>query len=296
MQLSRARQSLGGNGLDYITCDDVFFECRNISLISFFADIGCGRVPESYGLLRYFRGLRAHHGPRKAADLGYGRLVGEREVRGCRILRAKDMRDDLDILEEVIVYEQRVGEHEDGLRDSQSVFQWPRRLGLKMLDRIVRDIANGAAGERGHLGNLHVFVDGQLALEGEHGIALDGVIGPYSDQLERIGAYKTVSCDVLACQHRLEQKAVFRVVGDAEIGDDGCDKVCGELDVHRDAIAAFLVVNQTFDVLERGECRQHLGVHDSFFLGIVLRPPIKKYKKTGARLQFLRIRTACLVS
>ncbi len=130
-----------------------------------------------------------------------------------------------------------------------------------MLDRIERDIADGATRERGHLGYLHVFVDGQFTLEGEHRVPLDSFIGSDSDQLERVGAYETVPCDVLAREHRLEQKTVLRVVSDAEIGDDGRDEVCRKLDVHGHAVAALFVVDQAFKVVERGKGGQHLGVH-----------------------------------
>lgn len=167
------------------------------------------------------------------------------------------MRDDLDGLEEVIVYEQRVREHEHGLGQLQALLERPRRLWLKVLNRVVRDVSDRTAGERGHLWYLDVLVHGQFPLEGEHRIALDGFMGPDLDDLERIGAYEAVPGDVLARQDGLEQEAVFRVVGDAQIGDDGRDEIGGELDVHGHAIAALFLENQAFEVVERGYGRQH---------------------------------------
>jgi hypothetical protein len=46
----------------------------------------------------------------------HSRLVDESEVQRHRVFGAKYVRDDLDGLKEVILYEQRVREHEDGLR------------------------------------------------------------------------------------------------------------------------------------------------------------------------------------
>jgi len=171
------------------------------------------------------------------------------------------VRDDLDGLEEVVVYEQRVREHEHGLWQFQAVPERPRRLWLKVLNRVVRDVADGAAGERGHLRYLDVLVDGQFPLEGVHRVALDGFMRPDLDHLERIGAYEAVPGDVFARQDGLEQKAVFRVVGDAQIGDDRRDEVGGELDVHGHAITALFLEDQAFEVVERGYGRQHLWVH-----------------------------------
>lgn len=130
-----------------------------------------------------------------------------------------------------------------------------------MLDRVVRDVADGAAGERRDLRYLDVLVYGQFPLEGVHRIALDGLMGPDFDHLERIGAYEAVPSDVLARQDGLEQEAVFRVVGDAQVGDDGRDEIGGELDVHGHAIAALFLEDQAFEVVERGYGRQHLWVH-----------------------------------
>ena len=175
------------------------------------------------------------------------------------------MRDDLDGLKEVVVYEQRVREHEDGFRNPQAVLQRPRRLWLKVLNRVVRDIADGAAGERGHLGDLDVSVDGELALEGEHGIALDCLIGPDLDQLERIGADEAVPGDVLAGEDGLEQEAVLGSVGDAQVGDHGRDEVGGELDVHGHAVAALFLEDPAFEVFERGNGRQRVWVHGCKF-------------------------------
>ena len=198
---------------------------------------------QGYRFLRHFRCGRVHHQACKAANLRHGRLVDEREVGGRRVFGAKYVRDDLDVLEEVIVYEQRVREHEHGLWQSQAVLERPRRLWLEVLNRVVRDVADRAAGERGHLRYLDVLVDGQFALEGVHRIALDGFVGPDFDHLERIGAYEAVPSDVLARQDGLEQEAVFRVVGDAQIGDDGRDEIGGELDVHGHAITALFMEN-----------------------------------------------------
>src|SRR6266436_3892442 len=121
-----------------------------------------------------------------------------------------------------------------------------------MLNRVVRHKTDCAAGERGHLGYLDVFVDRQFPLESEHGIALDCFIGPDFDELERIGSYETVAGDILAREDGLEQKAVRGVVRDVKIGNNGRYEVGGETNVHGHAITAFFLENPAFDVLERG--------------------------------------------
>ena len=130
-----------------------------------------------------------------------------------------------------------------------------------MLNRVVRHITDSAPGEGGHLGYLDVSVDRQFPLEGEHGIALDCLIGPDFDELERIGTYETVAGDILPREDGLEQKAVLGVVCDAKIGDDGRYEVGGELNAHGHAIAQFFLENPAFDVLERGTGWQRLWVH-----------------------------------
>ena len=150
-----------------------------------------------------------------------------------------------------------------------------------MLYRVVRDVTDGAAGERGHLGYLDVLVDGQLPLEDEHRIALDGLVWPGSDHLERVRAYEAVPGDVLARQDGLEQEAVFRVVGDAQVGDDGRDEIGGELDVHGDAIPALFLEDQAFEVIERGCCRELLRIHRGgmwIYLGLLVE---KKKEETS---------------
>ena len=202
--------------------------------------------------MRHFRYHGVHYDPREAANLGHGRLVDECEVRSRRVLRAEYVRDDLDGLKEVVVYEQGVREHEDSIRYPEAIFQWPCSLWLKMLNRVVRHITDSAAGKRGYLGYLDVFVDRQFPLKGEHGIALDSLIGPDFDELERIGTYEAVAGDILAREDRLEQKTILGVVCDAQIGDDGRYEVGGELNPHGHAIAQLFLKNPTFDVLERG--------------------------------------------
>ena len=73
-------------------------------------------MTQGYRLLWHFRYHRVYYYPREAANLGHGRLVDEREVRSRRVFRAEDMRDDLDGLKEMVVYEQRVREHKDSVR------------------------------------------------------------------------------------------------------------------------------------------------------------------------------------
>ena len=130
-----------------------------------------------------------------------------------------------------------------------------------MLNRVVRHVTNSAPGERGHLGYLDVSVDRQFPLKGEHGIALDSLIRPDFDELERIGTDETVAGDILAREDGLEQKTVLGVVCDAKIGDDGRYEVSRELNAYGHAIAPLFLENPALDVLERGNGRQRLWVH-----------------------------------
>ena len=96
------------------------------------------------------------------------------------------MRDDLDGLEQVVVDEESVHEHEYGLGYAEAVLGFARGLGFEVLDAIVGDIANSASGECGYFWDFDIFVDGKLLLKDEGRIALGIFARPGLDDLEWI--------------------------------------------------------------------------------------------------------------
>ena len=142
--------------------------------------------PELDRWLRHLRRNGRKDELREPARLLYGSLVDERQVLRARGLGAEYVRDAFDGLEEVVVDEDGVDEHEDGLGDVEVVVERAGCLGLEVLDGVVGDVGDGTAGESGDLGELDVAVDGELALEGEHGVAGDLLVGAGLDYLEGI--------------------------------------------------------------------------------------------------------------
>jgi hypothetical protein len=55
------------------------------------------------------------------------------------------VRDDLDVLVQMIVYDDRVAEHKDRLGDAERVAQLSGGLGLKVLDAVVGHVADRTA-------------------------------------------------------------------------------------------------------------------------------------------------------
>jgi hypothetical protein len=73
----------------------------------------------------------------------------------------------------VVEGDDRVEHHEEGLGDVQVVLEGAGRLGLKVLDAVVRDVADGAAGQTGELerGDADDAVLAELCLEGAQRVA-----------------------------------------------------------------------------------------------------------------------------
>lgn len=66
----------------------------------------------------------------------------------------------------------------------------------------------------------------------------------------RTSTDEAVSCNVFASNDTFEQKRVFGVVRDFEVGHTWCQEVCGELDVDRDAVSSLFMDNELFDLGE----------------------------------------------
>jgi len=78
----------------------------------------------------------------------------------------------------MVVNQEGVGEHKNGLGDVQSVFEiLPGRFWLKMLDCVVANVANGSSSEGSYFRYLDIFVDRELSLESSYWIAFDLLIG-----------------------------------------------------------------------------------------------------------------------
>ena len=186
VELGGALEALRRHGLDDVAGDDVLLEGGHEALVALLADVGHGVCAEGDRGLRHLRGGGLEDDAGEPAGLGDGGLVGEGEVGGADVVGAEDVGDDLDVLEEVVVDEDGVDEHENGLGDVEVVVERAGGLGLEVLDGVVGDVGDGAAGEGGDLGELDVAVDGELALEGEHGVAGDLLVGAGLDYLEGI--------------------------------------------------------------------------------------------------------------
>lgn len=184
MEICGACESLGGHGLDDVAGDDVLLEDGDEALVALLADVGHSLTAERDGGLGDLWRDRSKEDPCEATDLGDGGLVDKGEI--CCAGIVEDVGDDLDVLEEMVVDEEGVGEHEEGLGDAEGVGERAGGLGLEVLDAVVRDVADGAAGEGGDLGDADVLVDGELALEHRHGVAWEVLARAGLDDLEGI--------------------------------------------------------------------------------------------------------------
>lgn len=97
------------------------------------------------------------------------------------------MRNHFDVLEDVIVDDDGVGEHEDGFRDAQCVFQGCVACdGFEILDTVIRHVANGAACEGGDFRQLDILVPFQFFLKEKKRISRVLPSGACANEAERI--------------------------------------------------------------------------------------------------------------
>src|SRR5260370_20334385 len=96
------------------------------------------------------------------------------------------MGDNLERLEQVIINDERVGEHEDGLRDFESIIQLAFCLWFKMLDAVIGDISNSSSSECWNFRNLHVLVVSELFLQRCHGFPGNFLLGTSLDNFKGI--------------------------------------------------------------------------------------------------------------
>ena len=96
------------------------------------------------------------------------------------------MRDDLDSLEEVIVNQEGIDKHENGLRDPQSISGFPCGLRLEVLNTVVCNISDGATSEGGHFWDFDISVDSKFFLENSSRVSLIFFVRSSLDHLERV--------------------------------------------------------------------------------------------------------------
>ena len=124
--------------MNNVAFDDVLPQLGDKLLVPGTADIGNSLSAESYGRLWYVvRGARI--GKQQLGDspsLCHGGIVGERQVDVAGRRRAEDVRDDFNPLIEMIVDDEGVCKHKDGLRDTEWVGKVARRLGFEIAHAI----------------------------------------------------------------------------------------------------------------------------------------------------------------
>jgi hypothetical protein len=189
VQVRAPREPLRRHRLDDVARDDVLLERGHERLVPGLPHVRHGRMPERDRPLRDLGRRRREERAREPARLGDRAVVRERERVAGGVGRAEDVRDDLDRLEEVVVHEQRVREHEERVGDPERVreVRAPRR-GLEVVDGVVADEADRAAGEGRDLGQRHVRVLGELLLEQRHRVARVRLVRAARDDLVRIWA------------------------------------------------------------------------------------------------------------
>jgi len=87
--------------------------------------------------------------------------------------------DDGEGTEEMVDDDDGVEHHKESLGDVEVVVERPISLGLKVLDAVVRQVADSSTGQGGQLerGNIDDAVLGDLGLQGLEGVA-NGIIAP----------------------------------------------------------------------------------------------------------------------
>ena len=114
-----------------------------------------------------------------------------------------NMAADLDPVGDMVEDQQRVHEHELRFWQSQRVALRGRQV-FKPGGRLVREVADGAAGEAGQALDGYDLVLGQFLGDGLKGIGAGPAAG--ADHLIRIGADEAVARQPLAALHALQQK------------------------------------------------------------------------------------------
>ncbi len=144
--------------------------------------------------------------------------------------------DDLDGVVDVVEDDHGIGEEPDGLGDADLVELGRDDARLEVTDRVVGDVADGAAGEGGDAGGDDLAEAGELLLDGDEGVALPFLAGAGADDAVGLGADEGVAGEALAAFDRFEEEAVG-ARGDLEVGGDGGFEVGGDFAVDRDEVA-----------------------------------------------------------
>ncbi len=146
VQARGSRYPLRGHGLDDVALDDVLLELGHKRLVPRLADVRAELVSGRDGRLGRERDVLLREDVDNASYPLARAIVGRLD----RLRRAgDDVRDDLDGLVDVVKDEDGVAQHEDGLGDREGLAQLAPRLGLKVVDAVVGDKADGAAWREG---------------------------------------------------------------------------------------------------------------------------------------------------
>lgn len=201
VEVGGSGEALRGHRLEDVAAEDVRLEAGDVRLVPLLANVGGGLAAELHGALRGHGHLGLVEHLDELVDGGHGVLVGGLEGGGVTAAAGGhlDVADDLDDAVEAVKGDNGVKEHKQRLGDLQDVLERARRLGLKVPDAVVANVANGAARQRGELqaGDVGDDVLGELLLEERHGVGRGAMAGTGGDDLARVGADEAVPANLL---------------------------------------------------------------------------------------------------
>ena len=228
MHAGLARETLRDHRLDDVALGDVALGRLDGLQVVLVRPVRLDRLPRRPVERRVGqRGERRREALREALDLRDRRVVGRVHiaVEAC-------VRDHLDRVQHVVEDQQRVREHQPGLGHAQRV-RLRLRHALEVADRLVADVADGAAVEARQAGRRDRAELGDFVLDHAQRIAV--LVMQRADAV-RLRADERVASHALAALDGLEQERVV-AARDLEVGGDGRLEVGAHLAVDRGEVA-----------------------------------------------------------
>ena len=223
-----AREALRDHRLDDVAVGDVALGRLDGLQVVLVRPVRLDRLPRRPVERRVGqRGERAREALREALDLRDRGVVG-----GVDIAVEARVRDHLDGVQHVVEDQQRVREHQPGLRYAQRV-RLRLRHALEVPDRLVADVADGAAVEARQAGRRDRAELGDLVLDHAQRVAVLVVQRAHAVGLR---ADERVAPHALAALDGFEQERVV-AARDLEVGGDGRFEVGADLAVDRGEVA-----------------------------------------------------------
>lgn len=149
MERCRAGDSLGRDGLDDVSFDDVFAKGGDVGLVTRLTDVGLVLLVKFDGALGWKGDVLALECTDQRRERFLSDLILALE-RSCRSVRIGDMEICYDhhLLKEMVHSNNSIAKHKQTLRYLHNIFQLPPCFGLEILDAVVAHVTERTASDR----------------------------------------------------------------------------------------------------------------------------------------------------